>query len=109
MNKKAIDNRANQLNPNNSAYWSSRQGNYGGTKKGGYNPPFAPASRSRNTPKFVSAPPRKGLFGRSKDGEYGWVICDHVGKFLTTLLDRYFLKAFKTCLHLTPTKQIRCV
>ena len=26
MNKKAIDNRANQLNPNNPAYYKSRQG-----------------------------------------------------------------------------------
>ena len=95
MNKKAIDNRANQLNPNNSAYWSSRQGNHGGPKKGGYNPPCAPASRSRYTPKFVSAPPRKGLFGRSKDGEYGWVICDHVGKFLTSTSNTYWSTEFE--------------
>jgi hypothetical protein len=28
MNKKARDNRANQLNPNNPAYYKSRQGNH---------------------------------------------------------------------------------
>ena len=97
MNKKAIDNRANQLNPNNAAYWSSRQGNHGKATKNRYNSsyPSAPSSSNRYTPKFVSAPPKKGLFGRSKGGEYGWVICDHVGKFLTSTSNTYWSTEFE--------------
>ena len=32
MNKKARDNRANQMNPNNPAYYKSRQGNHSNGK-----------------------------------------------------------------------------
>ena len=97
MNKKAIDNRANQLNPNNAAYWSSRQGNHGKATKNRYNSSYlsAPSSSNRYTPKFVSAPPKKGLFGRSKGGEYGWVICDHVGKFLASTSNTYWSTEFE--------------
>lgn len=92
MNKKAIDNRANQLNPNNPAYWSSRYGNQGKTTKNSHNPSYSSISSSSNryVPKFVSAPPKKGLFRKSKDGEYGWVICDHVGKFLISTSNVYW-------------------
>ena len=97
MDKKAMDNRANQLNPNNAAYWASRQGNLGKATKNRCNPSHHSTSSGSNryTPKFVSAPPKRGLFGRIKCGEYGWVICDHVGKFLTSTTNTYWSTEFE--------------
>ena len=77
MNKKSRDNRSNQLNPNNSAYWKSRTGNTPKGRRcsgssGGY----------CGGPKYVSEP-KRGFFGRAK-GNYGWVICNHVGEWIST-------------------------
>ena len=91
MDKKSRDNRANQLNPNNSAYWKSRMGN---TKKsgsslgkrsvgssGGYSGGYSDSSSEDNTPVRFVKKPKKSLFGRIK-GNYGWVVCNHMGEFL---------------------------
>ena len=97
MDKKAMDNRANQLNPNNPAYWSSRQGNQGKTTKNRYNSSHSsiPSNANKYTPKFVSAPPKKGVFGKNRVGDYGWVICDHVGKFLISTSNTYWSTDFE--------------
>ena len=93
MNKKQRDNRANQLNPNNSAYWKSRMDN----SKSSYSGYSSYSSHSSfEEPKFVSKP-KKGLFGKVK-GEYGWVICDHNGLFLEDVLLEYFTRFFRLAL-----------
>ncbi len=85
MNKKQRENRANQLNPNNSAYWKSRMGNSRGSSySSGYSSNYSSSGSSSSyfaEPKYVDKPPR-GLFGKVK-GDYGWVICDHVGRFVS--------------------------
>ena len=54
-NKSSRDNRANQLNPNNDAYWQSR---------GEPERPMAPAPDATTTPPAPVAPGEKG--GRSQ-------------------------------------------
>ena len=77
MNKSARDNRANQLNPNNKAYWSSRLGSQSGSSSGGRGV-FDYEIREYR-PNFVVDPPKR----RSKDGAtYAWVVCDHIDRFL---------------------------
>ena len=49
MNKKARDNRANQLNPNNPAYWKSRQGNKKKSSGGSNNQSKSVTTRKSNS------------------------------------------------------------
>ena len=76
MNKKARDNRANQLNPNNPAYYKSRQGNQPKSKTkvvhhhhhhnhGGSNQGFACK--------------RCGKRGKLTAIGYGWMRCGYCG------------------------------
>lgn len=48
-----------------------------------YTTPHSSTSTSSAPYQFVSAPPKTGLFGKIPDN-YGWVICNHVGEFLTS-------------------------
>ena len=48
-----------------------------------YTTPHSSTSTSSEPYQFVSAPPKTGLFGKIPDN-YGWVICNHVGEFLTS-------------------------
>ena len=136
MDKKARDNRANQLNPNNKAYWSSRKGNakkssskssyessrrsasYGGYSDGSYS----------DDVEFVSAPFISVITGRLPNG-YAWVVCNHNGEFLystyfgswTSLLSMAIafdrkkdakaaaLEAIKKSLHGNKYYRIRCI
>ena len=93
MNKHARDNRANQLNPNNRAYWASRQG--GNASRGGHGNSNNFDYTNHYAPKFVSAPPKRNLFGKKKSDDYGWVICNHVGKFLTNTTNPYWSDNFE--------------
>ena len=107
MDKKSRDNRSNQLNPNNSAYWKSRMGNtkksrssrgkrFGKSSSSSSDSSLC-SSYSEETPpvRFVKKP-KKSLFGKIK-GNYGWVICNHMGQFLTELA-LYWTSTFSSAL-----------
>lgn len=100
MNKKARDNRANQLNPNNSAYWKSRMGNCGKRTQSSTSG-YSSYEYSDEEPRFVKKP-KRNIFGKIK-GDYGWVVCNHSGQYIETfygcvLWTSYFRSAtvFKT-------------
>ena len=78
MKKHERDNRSNQLNPNNSAYWKSRMGNTPKTSSYSSSGSYS----YRTGPRYVENPNRN-FFGKVK-GNYGWVICNHVGSWISS-------------------------
>ena len=112
MNKQQRDNRANQLNPNNSAYWASRQGSTSKKKAKVHSTATASASQKKvkvhvpvPTPQKSAKPQTSPAQSKKKTksasnstnapknsstktlvstgvGKYGWVICDQIDRYL---------------------------
>ena len=81
MNKKARDNRANQMNPNNKAYWKSRSNNYSNNRSRSNN--YSNRTRSGNLGKPCRICGRRGKLevhftGVSWEAKY-YVKCGYCG------------------------------
>ena len=58
--------------------------------------------------KFVSEPKKTGLFSRSS-GEYGWVICNHSGEFLSSTAYADFSSHFDKAVVLKKKKEAKSI